>query len=119
MNNYSDFAKELKTKILSLPQDKYEEFLAELVSFYIEPGYDEMVLNLTDKNRLSLIRFIVLLNTKFKQAGKATTLVKISNDTIDSEFGFVLKNGENEIDCSAEKLLSEKIDTVTEILLKL
>ncbi len=119
MNNYSEFAKELKEKILSLTQDKYEEFLAELVTFYIEPGYDEMALNLNDKNRLSLIRFIVLLNTKFKQAGKATSLVKISNEVIESEGGFVLKNGENRIDCSMESLLTDKIDVTTDILLKL
>lgn len=119
MSNFSEYALSLKEKILSLSQDKYEEFLAELVSFYIEPGYDEMLLNLNDKNRLSLIRFIVLLNTKFKQAGKATTLVKISNTVIDSPAGFVLTNGKSKIDCSLDALLTDKIDTVTDILLKL
>ena len=119
MSNFSENTKELREKIVSLPQDKYEEFLAELVSYYIEPGYDEMALNLNDKNRLSLIRFIVLLNAKFKEAGKASILVKISNEVIDSEGGFVLINGENRIDCSMESLLSEKIEKTKDILSKL
>lgn len=119
MCNLSEYALNLKEKILSLPQDKYEEFLSELVSHYIEPGYDEMILNLNDKNRLSLIRFIVLLNTKFKQLGKATMLVKISNTVIDTKAGFILTDGKNKIDCSLESLLTDKIDTVTDIMLKL
>lgn len=102
-----------KEKLISLPQYDYEEFLANLIVKNYRPGYDEIMFNIRDKNRLSLIRFIVLLNNKFKSMGKIVPLIKISSKTIDTEGGFVLKNGDNKIDCTVETLLKSKAEILT------
>lgn len=97
-----------KERIVSMPQYDYEELLANLVVAYVQPGYDEIVFNLRDKNRLSLIRFIVLLNNKIKQSGSVLPLLKIANETIDAAGGFLLKCGKQHIDCTIETLLERK-----------
>ena len=100
-------------QIASMPQHDYEDLLASLVCQYLEPGYDEIVFNLRDKNRLSLIRFIVLLNTKVKQTGKVLPLLNIASETTDAVGGFLLKNGEKRIDCTIETLLAKQKEALS------
>ncbi len=108
-----------KEIIVSMPQYDYEEFLANLVVLYIQPGYDEIAFNLRDKNRLSLIRFIVLLNTKIKQSGRSMPLLRISPETIDAEAGFLLKCGMQVIDCTVDALLASKKESLLPALAEL
>lgn len=96
-----------KEKVVTMPQHEYEEWLAHLVVTHIKPGFDKISFNLRDKNRLSLMRFIVLLNTKAKGLGEAMPLLNIARDTVDTEAGFVLKNGDSEIDCTIEFLIEQ------------
>lgn len=92
-------------KIVSMPQHEYEELLANLIVKFYRPGFNEIMFNLRDKNRLSLMRFIVMLNVKFKATGRVVPLLKIATDTTDSQGGFVLSNGTETIDCTLETLL--------------
>lgn len=92
-------------EIVSMEQSAYEELLANLIVKFYRPGFDEILLNLQDKNRLSLMRFIVMLNTKFKAINKIVPLLKISAKTIDAQGGFVLTNNAESIDCTIETLL--------------
>lgn len=95
------------TKIVSMPQPEYEEFLANVITKYYKPGFDEIVFNLNDKNRLSLMRFIVMLNARFKEMGMIVPLLKFSDRTIDVQGGFELTNGTDSIDCSLETLIEQ------------
>lgn len=92
-------------KIVSMPQHDYEELLANLIVKFYLPGFNEIQFNLRDKNRLSLMRFIVMLNAKFKATGRVVPLLKIAGETIESQGGFVLTNGTQTIDCTLETLL--------------
>ena len=92
-------------KIVSMPQHDYEELLANLIVKFYLPGFNEIQFNLRDKNRLSLMRFIVMLNAKFKATGRVVPLLKIAGETIESQGGFVLTNGTQIIDCTLETLL--------------
>ena len=92
-------------KIVSMPQQEYEELLANLIVKYYRPGFDEIQFNLRDKNRLSLMRFIVMLNAKFKATGRGVPLLKIAAQTADIQGGFVLTDGANTIDCTLATLL--------------
>lgn len=94
-------------KIVSMQQQEYEELLANLIVHFYRPGYDTFFLNLRDKNRLSLMRFIVMLNAKFKATGKVVPLLKIAGEGIDAQGGFILSNGVGTIDCTLETLLKE------------
>lgn len=92
-------------KIVSMPQQEYEELLANLIVKFYRSGFDEIVFNLYDKNRLSLMRFIVMLNVKFKATGRIVPLLKIAAETADTQGGFLLSNGTETIDCTMETLL--------------
>lgn len=94
-------------EIVSMQQQEYEELLANLIVHFYRPGYDMFCLNLRDKNRLSLMRFIVMLNAKFKATGKIVPLLKIAGESIEAQGGFVLSNGAETIDCTLETLLKE------------
>jgi len=96
------------TALFSMPQHTYEEWLADLIVKYYRPGFDYISFNITDKNRISLIRFIVLLNAKFKEKGMVVPLLKIAHDTVDTEAGFVLLNEDARIDCTLDALLLAK-----------
>lgn len=97
--------KDKMNSIISLPQQEYEELLANLIVKYYRTGFDEIMFNLKDKNRLSLMRFIVMLNSKFKAQGKVVPLLNIAAETINSQGGFMLTNGNDIIDCTFETLL--------------
>ena len=100
-------AKDRIEDIASLQQQVYEELLANLIVHFYRPGFDTLLLNLRDKNRLSLMRFIVMLNAKFKAIGKIVPLLKIGGQSIETQGGFLLSNGEETIDCTLETLLKE------------
>ena len=100
-----DFDERIKT-IANMPQNDYEDLLVRIIAKHHKEGFNEVLFNLRDKNRLSLMRFIVSLNAKFKELGKVVPLLKISATTIDSVGGFHLTNGENVIDCSLETLIN-------------
>lgn len=106
--------------VVTMPQYDYEELLANIITAHMRPGYDEIVLNLRDKNRLSMIRFIVLLNNKRKSPDQGMPLLKISSEVIDAAGGCLLKNGADCIDCTLETLLKNAIlhqaDTLLHIL---
>ncbi len=101
------FFTEALARIVSMPQHEYEELLANIVVAYAKPECSEIVFNIRDKNRLSLIRFIVLMNSKIKQSGRALPLMKMSAETVDTEGGFLLKGGDVHIDCTLETLLAQ------------
>lgn len=92
-------------KIISKEQVEYEELLSNLVVKYYSEGFNEILFNLRDKNRLSLMRFIVMLNTKFKATGRIVPLINISSRVIETEGGFMLTDGEKTIDCTLETLI--------------
>lgn len=101
------FFTEALARIVSMPQHEYEELLANIVVAYAKPECREMVFNIRDKNRLSLIRFIVLMNNKIKQSGRILPLMKMSAETMDAEGGCLLKGGDVCIDCTLETLLAQ------------
>ena len=103
--------------VASIPQYDYEELLANIITAHMRPGYDEIVLNLRDKNRLSMIRFIVLLNNKRKSPDQGMPLLKISSEVIDTAGGCLLKNGTDCIDCTLETLLKNAISHWADTLL--
>lgn len=94
--------------IIHLSQHDYEELMADIVVAYATPDYEEIVLNVNDKNRLSLIRFVVLINNRIKNERRTMPLLKFSTDTAETAGGFLLKNGENIIDCTLETLFEKK-----------
>lgn len=102
-------------RIVSMPQQEYEELLANLIVKYYRTGYNELLFNLRDKNRLSLMRFIVMLNAKFKAKGMIVPLLKISGKTIDSQGGFMLTNGVDTVDCTFETLLNKQEDLLSNL----
>ena len=97
-------------KIVSMPQHEYEDRLANLIVKFYRSGFNEIMFNLRDKNRLSLMRFIVMLNAKFKATGRVVPLLKIAAETADTQGGFVLSNGIETIDCTLETLLFQNED---------
>ena len=101
------FFTEALARIVSMPQHEYEELLANIVVAYAESECDEMVFNIRDKNRLSLIRFIVLMDSKIKQSGRTLSLMKMSAETVDAEGGFLLVGKDVRIDCTLETLLAQ------------
>ena len=103
-----DFFSDALDYIVCLPQQEYEELLADIVVTYATPGYEEIVLNVDDKNRLSLIRFIVLINNRIKNEGRTMPLLKFSTDSVETAGGFLLKNGDEIIDCTLEALFKKK-----------
>lgn len=105
--------------VVSMPQYDYEELLANIITAHMRPGYDEIVLNLRDKNRLSMIRFIVLLNNKRKSPEQGMPLLKISSEITDAAGGCLLKNGADCIDCTLETLLEHAILHQTDTLLQI
>ncbi len=98
---------EVLAYITSMPQHDYEEFLADMVVVHAKPGFEEIVFNLQDKNRLSLIRFIVLVNNKTKDEGRVMPLLKIAAETVDAAGGFLLRRGDETINCTVETLLQD------------
>ena len=106
-------------RILSLSQYDYEDWLASLIVRYEQPGYDTLAFNINDKNRLSMIRFIVSINNKLKGTGRSVPLFKIARHTIDTKAGFYLLNGESVIDCTIETLLANQKVSLTQELLKI
>lgn len=106
--------KEAEKTILNLSQHEYEDWLSYLVVEHIRPGFCELCLNLEDKNRLSLMRFIVLLSKKSKGTGETIPLLNISKDIIETKAGFILKNGSDEIDCTIETLIKKAKEEVLE-----
>lgn len=104
--------KEAEDAILNMSQSAYEDWLSYLVVEHIRPGFHELCLNLEDKNRLSLMRFIVLVNKKSKESGEAIPLLNISKSTIETKAGFILKNGADEIDCTIETLIKKAKEEV-------
>ncbi len=105
---------EAEKAILSMSQHAYEDWLSHLVVEHIRPGFHELCLNLEDKNRLSLMRFIVLVNKKSKDTGETIPLLKISKDIIETKAGFILKNGAEKIDCTIETLMKRAKEEVLE-----
>ncbi len=103
-----------KDAVLNMSQHEYEDWLSCLVVEHIRPGFHELCLNLEDKNRLSLMRFIVLVNKKSKSLGETIPLLNISKNTIETEAGFILKNGADEIDCTIETLIKKAKEEVLE-----
>lgn len=101
-----------KETILNMSQHEYEDWLSGLVVEHIRPGFHELCLNVEDKNRLSLMRFIVLINKKAKGTGETIPLLNISKNTIETEAGFILRNGTDAIDCTIETLIKNAKEEV-------
>ncbi len=118
MNKKLSANDEIIKKIKNMKQSAYEEWIADTIVKVATEDVDEIVFNLNDKNRLSLISFIVTLNSKIKASGKKLPLLKIAKDVIDSSGGFILRGKNTEIDCSLETLLNGNNEELKADILK-
>lgn len=105
-----DAMEKAKEAILNMPAAEYEEFLATQIVSAADSGNEAIVLTNRDHDRISLLRFLVTVNTKLKQDGIKDAKLTISSEILEAESGFLLKKGDIVIDNSLDKLLKSKRD---------
>ena len=85
----------------------YEELLCDLIA-RVADGGEEILLCQRDRDRISLLRFLVMVNNKLKLEGLDTPGLLMSDEVLEADGGFVLKKGDITVNCSLKMLLSEK-----------
>lgn len=93
--------------ILFMPVYDYEELLCDLIA-RVADGGEEILLCQRDRDRISLLRFLVMVNNKLKLEGLDTPGLLMSDEVLEADGGFVLKKGDITVNCSLKMLLSEK-----------
>ena len=101
-------------QIVSLPEDRYVDFLAKLAVQAAVTGDEEIILNPRDRERIGE-KLVKAVNERLPKGA-----MKLSGDTRDIAGGLILRRGSVEANCSAELLVelsqSELSAKVAEIL---
>lgn len=93
-------------KLVSMPEDEYVDFMANQIA---KIPYNEGIifLNMQDKKKIGE-KLVKTVNEKYK-TGKYV----LSNETINSRGGFVLKNGNIEVNSTFETMIDSIKDELT------
>ncbi len=97
-----------KQEIINMPLSDYEELMVELIVASSEEGDEEIIFNTRDSGRISLLRFLVRVNSKLKADGVKAPRMLISEDNINASGGFLLKKGDIVVNNTIEALLAAK-----------
>ena len=101
-------------QIVSLPEDRYVDFLAKLAVQAAVTGDEEIILNPRDREKIGG-KLVQAVNERLPEGA-----MKLSGDTRDIAGGLILRRGSVEANCSAELLVelsqSELSAKVAEIL---
>ncbi len=109
---------ELENKLLSLPEDKYINFLANRIAEASETGEEEIILNQNDKEKIGK-KLVEKVNSILNKNGKRGNLI-LSESTANIKGGFILKSGKSQINGSIEYILKQiREEKLTEIAKKL
>lgn len=86
-------------QIVSLPEDRYVDFLAKLAAQAAVTGDEEIILNPRDRERIGE-KLVKAVNERLPKGA-----MKLSGDTRDIAGGLILRRGSVEANCSAELLV--------------
>ena len=86
-------------QIVSLPEDRYVDFLAKLATQAAVTGDEEIILNPRDRERIGE-KLVKAVNERLPKGA-----MKLSGDTRDIAGGLILRRGSVEANCSAELLV--------------
>jgi len=92
------------SRIADLPDDKYGQFIEDILLNVVIDGEGALVLNNRDKQRLGQ-KFVGKINEKLKKSGRKAEL-KLSDEVLDSCGGFIVRYGEMEINCTLEVIIN-------------
>lgn len=97
--------------VYSMPLSDYEELLTELIAGAADGG-EAIVLSQRDQERISLLRFLVAVNSRLKREGLDAPGLTMSEDVMEEDCGFLLKKGEVTTNCSLSALLAAKRESL-------
>ena len=86
-------------QIVSLPEDRYVDFLAKLAVQAAVTGDEEIILNPRDREKIGG-KLVQAVNERLPEGA-----MKLSGDTRDIAGGLILRRGSVEANCSAELLV--------------
>lgn len=92
-------------KAAHLPDEQYGAMMSGYILNAVREGEGEILLNERDKKRLGP-EFVKKINASLKTLGKASTL-RLSDGSIRSKGGFILKYGDMEINSTLEIIVSQ------------
>lgn len=103
-------------KIKDMPKDKYEDIMVKMILDSVKTGNEEVIISKYDKERLGN-KFINEINKQLKSKG-INNNVKLSKETRDINGGFILKEGEIEINNSFEVIIRMRRDELEAEVIK-
>ncbi|MDD5066003.1 MAG: V-type ATP synthase subunit E [bacterium] len=102
----ADVFKIVEDRILSLPREDYQEFIANKIIEIIETGTEEIVLTEKDKERITP-DFVEKINSRLKEKLREKGQLKIAGETIPIKGGFILRSEKVQYNNSVESILKE------------
>ena len=103
-------------RLISLPAEKYQTVLIDMVVAAIKTGKEEVIVCERDKRRLTP-DFIKAINTQLLNKGM-NSAVKLSDETRDIKGGFILKQDNIEINHSFEMIIRMQRDVLETAVIK-
>jgi len=100
----------------SLPADEYEKVLTEMIADSVSGSNAEIILSEKDKKKVSS-NFLKNINERLDQMGKKAQLT-ISDESRNINGGFILKEGDVEINNSFEAILRMNRDQLEELVIE-
>ncbi|MEE0204865.1 MAG: V-type ATP synthase subunit E [Oscillospiraceae bacterium] len=92
-----------KEKIVNMPQEEYVAFLVRQIRQAASTGHETLILNQTDRERCGAA-VIAAANAALTAAGKTGALT-LAEETRPMSGGFILKQGDVEVNCTVDILL--------------
>lgn len=103
-----------KEKIKALPDEQYQDLIADMLMKSIITGNEEIIISESDRQRITP-EFIQEINKRLKDMGKQGNL-RISDASRDMIGGFILKSKDVEINSTFDSLIKmEREELETEI----
>ena len=90
-------------KLRSMPDDKYQAILADMIANSSESGNEEIVLSERDKGRISP-SFVEEVNDRLRKRGLQAN-IRLSEQSAAIGAGFILKSGDYELNNSFEAIV--------------
>ncbi len=104
-------------KMVSLPDNQYQQLLEELVSESTKDGNEEILLSATDKAKMN-VDFVNNINSLLVKKGIKGAM-KLSESTADILGGFILSKGNVEMNHSFETITKMKRDELETDVVKI
>lgn len=92
-----------KEKIVNMPQEEYVAFLVRQIGQAASTGHETLILNQSDRERCGAA-VIAAANAALTAAGKTGALT-LAEETRPMSGGFILKQGDVEVNCTVDILL--------------